>query len=51
MSLLLCAYYLNKGIDPEKILQLTPREKMFYIASMVWYGEKTIPEDIRTGDL
>jgi hypothetical protein len=42
LDLLLCAYYLNKGIDPEKILELTPREKIFYTASMVWYREKFI---------
>lgn len=33
-DLLLCAYYLDKGILPEHILNLTKREKLFYLASI-----------------
>jgi hypothetical protein len=36
----MCAYYLQKGIKPEEILKLTPKEKRFYFASMVWWSEK-----------
>lgn len=34
---------MQKGFDPDKILELTPREKTFYLASMVWYGERFKP--------
>jgi len=36
---------LQKGFNPEQILELTPREKTFYLASMVWYGEKVNPTE------
>lgn len=34
---------MQKGFNPEQILELTPREKTFYLASMVWYNEKYKP--------
>lgn len=33
------SYYLEKGIDPEKIVNLTPREKDFYLASALYWKE------------
>jgi hypothetical protein len=36
---------LQKGFNPEQIIELTPREKAFYLASMVWYNEKKIPTE------
>lgn len=33
------SYYLDKGIEPEKILNLTPREKDFYLASSLFWAE------------
>ena len=44
MDLMLCAYYLHYGKDPEHILELTTREKMFYLASMSWWSDKMKPK-------
>lgn len=38
--MLLCAYYLSKGITPEHILNLSQREKIFYLASISWWSDK-----------
>ena len=39
-DLLLCAYYLQKGITPDKIMALTEREKSFWLASIMWWCDK-----------
>lgn len=44
-DLFLCAYYLQKGITPEHILSLTPREKRFYLAAASWYTDKAEIEE------
>lgn len=45
MDLLLCAYYLQKGITPDHLLNLTPREKQFYLAALSWWSDKQKVED------
>ena len=34
------SYYLEKGIEPEKILNLTNREQDFYLASALFWAEE-----------
>lgn len=33
------SYYLEKGIDPDKILNLTSREQDFYLASALYWAD------------
>jgi len=33
------SYYLERGIEPEKILNLTNREQDFYLASALYWAE------------
>lgn len=33
------SYYLEKGIEPKKILNLTDRERDFYLASALFWKE------------
>ncbi len=45
MDLLLCAYaFVTSGNNPEWILDLTRREKAFYMASISWWGDKNEPK-------
>ena len=34
------SYYLERGVEPDKIINLTDREKTFYLASALFWAEQ-----------
>lgn len=40
MELMLCSYYLERGITPDYVLSLSFREKLFLLASIKWHNER-----------
>ena len=40
VNLFLASYYLERGIDPNKVLSLKPVERDFYLASALFWWEK-----------